>query len=108
MMNIPRFLRFEGYETLDMKEFLSQGFIEVPLEAKADRKRLCCRCETELQAERGRYPVKLRGLAVMQFRLILKFFRYKGHCPKCKKARAEKVDFISKESPHLSRTLPTS
>ena len=102
-MKIPRFLQFEGYETLDFKEFLSQGFIEVPLIAKEDRKRLCCRCDTELTHERGRYLVKLRGLAVMQFRLIVKFFRYKGYCPKCKKARAEKVEFISKESPHLTQ-----
>lgn len=102
-MRIPRFLQFEGYETLDFKEFLSLGFIEVPLEAKADRKRLCFRCETPLQAERGHYPVKLRGLAVMQFKLIVKLFRFKGHCPKCKKARAEKLDFISKESPHLTQ-----
>jgi len=102
-MTIPRFLQFEGYETLDFKEFLSQGFIEVPLEGKADRKRVCSRCETALGAERGHYPVKLRGLAVLQFRLIVKLFRYKGHCPKCKKARTEKVDFISKESPHLTQ-----
>ena len=103
MMRIPRFLQFEGYETLDFKEFLSLGFIEVPLEAKADRKRLCSRCETELGAQRGHYAVKLRGLSVMQFRLIVKLYRYKGHCPKCKKARAEKVNFISKESPHLTQ-----
>ncbi len=102
-MTIPRFLQFEGYETLDMKEFLSQGFIEVPLEAKEDRVRLCSRCDTPLTHERGRYPVKLRGLAILRFRLIVKFFRFKGHCPKCKKARAEKVGFISTETPHLTQ-----
>lgn len=102
-MRIPRFLQFEGYETLDFKEFLTLGFIEVPLEAKADRKRLCNRCESELTHERGRYPIKLRGMAVLNFKLIIKLFRFKGHCPKCKKARAEKVDFISKESPHLTQ-----
>lgn len=102
-MKIPRFLQFEGYETLDFKEFLSQGYIEVPLEAKADRRRLCSRCEEELTVERGRYPVKLRGLAVLQFRLIVKLWRYKGYCPNCKKSRTEKVDFIAKESPHLTQ-----
>ena len=102
-MRIPRFLQFEGYENLDFKEFLSQGFIEVPLEAKKDRKRLCHCCGSELGAERGRYPVKLRGMAIMHYKLIVKFFRYKGHCPKCKKARAEKVDFIAEETPHLTQ-----
>lgn len=102
-MKIPRFLQFEGYETLDFKEFLSQGFIEVPLQAKSDRKRLCFRCETPLGVERGHYAVKLRGLAVLQFKLVIKLYRYKGHCSRCKKARAEKVNFISTESPHLTQ-----
>lgn len=102
-MSIPRFLQFEGYETLDFKEFLSSGFIEVVLGVKNNRKRLCSCCSTPLTQERGRYPIKLRGLPVANFTLIIKLFRFKGHCPSCKKARTERLDFISKESPHLTQ-----
>jgi transposase len=102
-MKIPRFLQFEGYETLDMKEFLSQGYIEVPLEKKADKEWKCWRCGSELGAQRGRYPVRVRGLSILRYRVVIRFFRYKGHCPKCKKARAEAVSFLSTESPHLTQ-----
>ena len=102
-MKIPRFLRFEGYETLDMKEFLSQGYIEVPLERKGDKPFCCWKCHTQLGALRGRYPVRVRGLAILRFDLVIKFWRYKGHCSKCKRARAEQVDFLSEESPKFTQ-----
>jgi transposase len=104
MSSIPRFAQnFEGYQTVDFKEFLGQGRIEIHLERKEDKPWQCCRCEGELKAERGRYRMRLESLPVGGIRTFVYFWRYKGHCEKCDKARSEKVDFVAKESPHLTQ-----
>lgn len=104
MTSIPRFANeFEGYETVDMKEFLKSGEIDLILERSSNKKFLCYRCGSELVAERGRYRMKLEGMPIMGFRAFVHFWRHKGHCAKCKKARAEAVQFIAKESPHLTQ-----
>lgn len=38
----------------------------------------------------------------MGLRVWIYFWRHKGHCRKCKKARAEAVEFICEETPHLT------
>jgi transposase len=104
MTSIPRFANnFEGYETLDMKEFLLSGEIELHLARNSSRKFVCHRCQTELVGERGRYRLKLEAMPIMGFRTYVFFWRHKGHCAKCKKARAEAVEFIAKETPHLTQ-----
>jgi transposase len=42
-------------------------------------------------------------MPIMGFQTFLYFWRHKGHCAKCKKARAEAVDFLAKETPHLTQ-----
>jgi transposase len=104
MTSIPRFANnFEGYETVDMKEFLQSGEIELHLARSSTKKFLCYRCGTELSSERGRYRMKLEAMPIMGFRAFVYFWRHKGHCQKCKKARAEAVNFIAKETPHLTQ-----
>jgi transposase len=104
MTSIPRFANnFEGYETVDMKEFLASGEIELHLVRSSTKKFRCHRCATELGAERGRYRLKLEAMPIMGFRTFVYFWRHKGNCSKCKKARAEAVDFIAPETPHLTR-----
>jgi transposase len=104
MTSIPRFAnQFEGYETADMKEFLLSGRIEIHLARSGGKKFVCHRCASELEGERGRYRMRLEALPIMGFRAFIHFWRHKGHCPKCRKARAEAVDFIAKETPHLTQ-----
>ena len=104
MTSIPRFANnFEGYETRDMKEFLSRGEIELHLERNETKSWTCHSCGGELGTERGRYRMRLEAMPIMGFRSLIYFWRYKGHCAKCKKARAESVDFIAKETPHLTQ-----
>lgn len=102
---IPRFLKncFEGYEVCDFKEFLTDGKIEIHLKRTESKPWKCHRCGEELGVERGKYPVRLEAMPLMGFRFFVHLWRYKGHCAKCKKARAEKIDFIAEESPHLTQ-----
>ncbi len=105
-MRIPRFIRnyFPGYRIIDFKEWLKKGVIEIYLE-KADKggPRSCCRCGCNLQAKRGKHRMNIKHLPLFNFECHLIFWREKGHCPDCKKARSEKIDFLSQESPHLSK-----
>lgn len=104
-MKIPRFLResFKGFEVIDFKEWLTtKGFIEVGLVGKVDRSFCCHRCGEKLGCERGKYPVKIEAMPIMGIKVYVNFMRTKGHCSRCKKARAEAVEFISPESPHLT------
>ena len=103
-MSIPRFLKnsFKGYEVLDVKEFLQQQTIEIHLGRLASKAWACHRCGNELQAERGKYRSCVEGMSIMGLRVFIYFWRHKGECKKCKKARAEAVEFISRESPHLT------
>lgn len=103
---IPRFLRsaFIGFEVLDVKEWLTEGRIEVRLgRARGYRKFCCHRCGKNLGAYRGKYPVKLEGMPVMGLKLEINLMRTKGHCKHCNKARSERLEFISPESPHLTQ-----
>jgi transposase len=103
-MKLPRFLKncFEGFEVRDFKEFLSEGRIDIYLEPLEAKPWVCHRCGSELGVQRGKHPVKLEAMPLMGFRFFVHFMRYKGHCTKCKKARSEKVEFISEETPHLT------
>jgi len=104
-MKLPRFLReaFRGYEVTDLKEWLTtKGFIEINIEAKKDKDFNCHRCLGPLSYERGKYPVRLEALPMMGIKVFVIFMRRKGHCTHCKKARAEAVEFVAPESPHLT------
>jgi transposase len=103
-MSIPRFLKkaFKGYDVLDVKEFLQEGLIEIYLGRREDKDWCCYRCGHVLSIERGKYRSCLEGMPVMGLRVWIYFWRHKGHCSKCNKARAEAVEFVSEETPHLT------
>lgn len=62
-MGIPRFLtslfKEDGFDVKDLKEFLGDGIIELHLDRRQERAWVCHRCNGELGAQRGKYPVKL-------------------------------------------------
>lgn len=105
-MSIPRFLRsaFPGFEVLDLKEYLEAGRIEIHLGRRAEEQSFQChRCNHPLGQERGKYPTRLEGMPLMGLRLYIHFWRHRGHCPNCKKIRAQKIEFIADETPHLTQ-----
>lgn len=106
MVTIPRFAEsFDGYETVDFKEFLQAGRIEIHLERKSDKPRCCYRCQSQLGVERGRYRLRVEALPVMGIRCFVYLWRHKGYCGQCRKSRSEVVPFIAPESPHLTASF---
>ncbi len=108
MKSLPRFLKAcleenSQFEIADFKEYLADGRIEAHLVHKQETPRICHRCGSELCNERGRYRLRLEGMPILGIRFYVHFWRIKGECRSCKKIRAEKVDFIAEETPHLMR-----
>jgi transposase len=103
-MYIPYFLRFDGYETRDIREFREKP-IEVHLHRKHCKPFECYKCRSKLQCKRGQYRLKLKHLPLADKALHLIFWRWQGHCPECKKARSEHVDFVAKETPHMTKDM---
>jgi transposase len=104
-MSVPRFLRsaFPGYEISDVKEYLASGRIELHLERGKEKPFTCHRCGGELAAERGKYRCRIEAMPVMGLRLFVHFWRHRGECRSCRKARAEHVSFLAEETPHLTQ-----
>jgi transposase len=105
-MSIPRFLQtaFSGFSVIEIKEWIQDARVDVYLDSKPERARLCSRCEAPLQGSVcGKYRVKLEGMPVMGFRLFIHFWRERGYCVHCKKIRAERVEWAACETPHLTQ-----
>lgn len=103
MITIPRFAKvFEGYETIDFKEFLEAGKIDIILKRRDEKLVICHRCQTELTKISGKHKVVLEGLGIMGSRTFIHLWRVKGFCSKCRKTRSEEICFMSRHSPHLT------
>jgi transposase len=105
-MGLPRFLSaaVPGFEIIDVKEWLSEGRIEIFLERKADAEPAACyRCGTRLTIARGKHRLRIEGLPILGLRTWWIFWREKKHCPECEKARSEAVEFLAAETPHLTK-----
>lgn len=100
---VPRFFRFEKYETTDIKEFLKDNLIEVHLKRNLKTKMDCVRCGQVISPDKGSYLMKVEHMPIMNNHCKLIFRRFKGYCKQCKKTRSEAIDFISVESPHKSK-----
>jgi transposase len=103
MQSIPRFCHFDGYETIDVKEYLKAGRIEIHLERQPDKPFNCFRCGGVLEENRGRYRQRLFGMPIFGYRSVIVFWRKTGYCPSCKHSRSENVSFIAKETPHFTQ-----
>jgi transposase len=105
-MKIPRFLKkiIPNYEVIDVKEWLSKGHIDIYLK-KTDAKKVgrCSKCNHPLGSSHGKYPLKLKAMPILNLKTNLFLWREKRFCPNCKKVRAEKLDFVSEETPHLTK-----
>lgn len=104
-MKVPRFLGlcFPEYEVTDFKEYLSEGRIIIILKADENKAMYCHRCGELMGEECGRHPMNLESMPIMGLRSYIYFSRRKGRCLKCKKIRSEVVEFIARETPHLTQ-----
>jgi len=105
-MKVPRFLSklIPNYELTDQKEWISQGVIELYFKKiDPDAPTNCFRCGTQLKNKCGSHRMNIKHLPIFNFECRIIFERDKGHCPTCKKIRSEDVEFLARETPHLSR-----
>ena len=103
---IPQvFRQFQGFEVRDLKEFQTKCEMEIILEATKDKEHFCTVCDTKLGNQDGGYWIRARHMRMMNWAVYVLFRREKRHCPKCKKIRSEKIDFISDQTPHVTKDL---
>ena len=102
-MFVPRFLRFEGYKTLDFQVTIRDQKVFVKLEAEDSRRMQCHRCDGLLDGVISKHRIELKDLPLRGFDTVLRLFRRKGYCKNCDKIRSEKIPFMAKESPHYSQ-----
>lgn len=100
---LKRIFNYKGYSIKDTQVSTRDQTVRVILERKKSKSCKCYRCKSPLQRLRGHYKQTLQELPIMQFSTTVEFWRYKGHCSKCNKARSESVDFISHETPHFTQ-----
>ena len=79
--------------------------MEIILEPIEGKDHFCSVCNEKLGCQDGGYWVKARHMRMMNWQVYVSFRRQKRHCEKCKKIRAERIDFISDASPHVTRDL---
>jgi transposase len=101
-MSLAPFFQFEGYKVAELEGHPAIGEFNVELVRKDTKPALCHVCGTSLGVSRGRHRVVVKDTPVFSCPIEIRFWREKGHCTKCKKARSEKVDFLSTETPHLT------
>lgn len=99
------FRSFQGFKTIDIKEFHHERRMELYLESEPDRVRLCDKCGHKLGAMHDRYWVKARHLKAFNWNVVVCFFREKRHCQTCNKVRSEWIDWICPTSPHMTLEL---
>lgn len=104
-MRLPRFFSklIPGFEVTDVKEWRKCNKVEIFFKKATNEKAKCHRCGSELQNSHGKYRMKIKHLPIFNQECFLIFWREKRYCPCCKKVRAEALDFVSKDSPHLSQ-----
>ncbi len=105
-MYLPHcFNSFQGFSVKDIKEFRSEQYMEIILEANSDRVPLCNVCGHKLGAKHDSYWTTARHLRAFGWRVSVSFLRDKRHCANCKKVRSEWIDFLCPTSPHITMEL---
>lgn len=104
-MRIPRFLSrvIPGFEIIDIKDWKNTSKIEIYFKKKKESEYHCSKCGSKLQNSHGKYKIKLKHLPIFDQDCYLILWREKRYCPSCKKVRSEALDFISKDTPHLTQ-----
>lgn len=99
------FRSFQGFQTIDIKEFHSDRRMELILESEPSRVRLCDKCGHKLGNMHDRYWVKARHLKAFNWNVSVCFYREKRWCENCQKVRSEWIDWLCPTSPHMTLEL---
>lgn len=103
---VPAALRtFQGFDVVELKEWRKQKRLEIWLEKRPEREHRCRKCSGVLGAMHDRYQVRARHLRMMNWEVMVVFWREKRHCPGCQKVRSEAIEFLCPASPHVTMDL---
>lgn len=104
-MRLPRFLSklIPNYKIIDMKEWINKGVIELYFEKEDPKAQMnCFKCSNKLKNRCATHQMNIKHLPLFNFECRIFFKRDKGYCNNCKKIRSESLDFLAKETPHLT------
>ncbi len=106
-MSLPRCIikGFKNFRVIEFKEWLQaeKPFIEVYLERGHGYKRRCHEFGTVFKHLAGeKYRLNLKHHPIFNTKTIVRLWRYRGYCATCKGTRAERIEILSKESPHFT------
>lgn len=102
-MSLAPFFAFDGYKLGSISGSPLLGKFEVTLERCENKPKVCCECGTRLGVKRGQHIVTVKDVPVFSCPVVIRFWRLKGHCETCGKARSEAVSFLAEVTPHLTR-----
>ena len=75
------FRSFQGFETIDIKEFQTKSEMEIILEPIKDKEHYCTVCDSKLGAQDGGYWVRARHMRMMNWSVYVTFRREKHTYP---------------------------
>lgn len=102
MKSLSRLFKYDGYKTTDIQVSTKDRVVKVYLERDEQQLSKCHRCGCFLSRKRGQHRMNVQEHPIQTFKTEIHFFRFKGHCTKCNKARSEEVSFLSRETPHMT------
>lgn len=104
MEELYQLFPFAGYKVrhIRLKEDPNSPF-RVFLDRNDDKPFLCHACGYPMTSARGKQRRMVEDLRMAERRTFIHFTQLKGRCSRCHKTRVESVDFISHETPHLTR-----
>ena len=92
---------FSGYTVRRFK--VGDKDVRVYLQRKDDKPMLCHLCGTPMNGTRNKKKRCIEDLRMLDKRTFVHFKQNQGRCPTCRRTRVESIDFVSYESPLLSR-----
>ena len=92
---------FAGYKVRHLK--VGENDVRVYLDRLDGKPMLCHRCGTPIKGVRNKQRRRIEDLRMLEKRTFVTFTQYQGRCPTCHKIRLESIDFVSQESPSLTR-----
>lgn len=104
MEELYQLFPFSGYKVRRIRiEEDQKSPFRVFLERDDAKPLLCHKCGCPLKSVRGRQRRVVEDLRMAERRTYIHFTQLKGRCPQCRKIRLESINFISLETPHLTR-----
>jgi transposase len=106
-MSIADFVNLEGYKVTETFKHLERGYILIAVESTVGCIN-CGRCGRSLDGVVGRHRIKAKYLPIFSYDSFVVCWRRKGYCGQCKKIRSESLDFLSADSPHLTKAFEST